>query len=185
MIEEVEEWKASDSSLPSTTWSSERDGASEAGTCFMDAFRLALYYLGQPDLVTMEIWDAFEATRPNVIQFGVSRGDVSDFFKHLQRLSIRLNGVYIVSAGQDGVGHCFVVISHSTQERPIALDGYDAKRDPPMDVIPLSYQQWIEHVKWISRVEMQPGYVCRHSKRKSKTQRKREKRLKQHLQVDL
>ncbi|KAG2963906.1 hypothetical protein PC119_g25384 [Phytophthora cactorum] len=90
MIEEVEEWKASDSSLPSTTWSSERDGASEAGTCFMDAFRLALYYLGQPDLVTMEIWDAFEATRPNVIQFGVSRGDVSDFFKHLQRLSIRL-----------------------------------------------------------------------------------------------
>ncbi|KAG2761506.1 hypothetical protein PC129_g18454 [Phytophthora cactorum] len=54
-----------------------------------------------------------------------------------------------------------------------------------MNVIPLSYQQWIENVKWISRVEMQPGYVCRHSKRKSKTQRKREKRLKQHLQVDL
>ncbi|KAG3233990.1 hypothetical protein PI124_g20950 [Phytophthora idaei] len=136
----------------------------------------------------MEMWDAFEATCPNVIQFGVSREDVSEFFKHLQRLILPLkfaSGIYIVSVGQDGVGHFFVIISHGPQERLIALDGYDPKSDPPMDVIPLSYEQWIKHVKWISRVEMQPGYVCRHSKRKLKTQRKRETRLKQQLQENL
>ncbi|POM67177.1 Hypothetical protein PHPALM_16869 [Phytophthora palmivora] len=52
------------------------------------------------------------------------------------------------------------------------------KKDPPVTVLPLSNQQWIQHVKWVTRVEMNHGYKCRHGKRMSKTQRKRQKRLK-------
>ncbi|KAE9148358.1 hypothetical protein PF006_g7035 [Phytophthora fragariae] len=72
-------------------WFEERDSASEAGTCFVDAFRSALYYLGRPDLVTMEMWDAYEDTRLEAIQYGVSCDDVTEFFKHLQRHSVPLN----------------------------------------------------------------------------------------------
>ncbi|KAE9027611.1 hypothetical protein PF006_g1989 [Phytophthora fragariae] len=64
---------------------------SEAGTCFMDAFRSVLYYLGQPNLVTMEMRDAYQDTRPEAIRHGVSRDDVTEFFKLLQRNSVPLN----------------------------------------------------------------------------------------------
>ncbi|GMF48680.1 unnamed protein product [Phytophthora fragariaefolia] len=188
-------------------WTKPRDLASAAGTCFMDAFRSAFYYLGQPDLVTMEMWDAFEDTRPDSIQYGVSRED--EFFKLLQRQSIPLDydlllanrntvsngnvetlskffrflapGVYLVSAGEDDIGHCFVVISNGPDRRLLALDDYDVSHDPPMVVIPLSFQRWVKHVKWICRVQLQPGYVCR-GKRKSKTQKRREKRLREQQQ---
>ncbi|KAJ8577691.1 hypothetical protein ON010_g1522 [Phytophthora cinnamomi] len=83
-------------------------------------------------------------------------------------------GVYIVSAGQDGLGHCFVLVKRRPDSRVIALDNFKAGKDPPMDVLPLSDQLWIQHVKWMTRVELKPGYKCRHGKRKSKTQRKRE-----------
>ncbi|KAE9029708.1 hypothetical protein PR001_g11455 [Phytophthora rubi] len=154
--------------------------------------------------------DAFEDTRPPEIQNGVTREDVSSFFKVLRRQSVPLDydrlmanlhssssanietlhdfcktlnaGAYIVSAGEDGLGHCFVVISHGPGKRLIALDSFDSKRDPPMVVIPLRYQQWIKQVKWICCVALKPGYQCRHGKRKSKTQRKREKRLKEQQQ---
>ncbi|ETM55607.1 hypothetical protein L914_01191 [Phytophthora nicotianae] len=45
-------------------WYDVRDIASEAGTCFMDAFRCALYHLGRPNLVTMEMWDEYEKLVP-------------------------------------------------------------------------------------------------------------------------
>ena len=149
---------------------------------------------------------AFEKTRPAEIQNGVTREDVTEFFKALQRHSVPLNfdrlivnlnsnsistidtlldffktldaGAFIVSAGEDGLGHCFVVISHGSRKRLISLDNYDTKNDPPMVVMPLRFQAWIKNVKWICRVELQPGYQCRHGKRKSKTARKREKHLK-------
>ncbi|KAE9255102.1 hypothetical protein PF002_g2510 [Phytophthora fragariae] len=44
-----------------------------------------------PDLVTMEMWDAYEDTRLEAIQYGVSCDDVTEFFKHLQRHSVPLN----------------------------------------------------------------------------------------------
>ncbi|OWY97045.1 hypothetical protein PHMEG_00032519 [Phytophthora megakarya] len=207
MMQQVDEWKASGTSQNFMDWTGEPDTASEAGTCFMDALRSALYYLGEPNLVTMDMWDVFEATRPSTIQFGVKREDVSDFFKHLQRQSVPLNydhlhknifrgsstniqilsafcgslvpGVYIVSAGQDALGHCFVVVSRGCGKRLLVLDHYDDEQDPPMKVLRLSKQHWVERVKWMTRVELNPGYKCRHGKRKSKTQRKREKRLRQ------
>ncbi|POM71936.1 Hypothetical protein PHPALM_11434 [Phytophthora palmivora] len=163
-MQQVDECKASGDDLPFTAWAGERDSSSEAGTCFMDALRAALYYLGQSNRVTMAMWDDFEDTRPSAIKYGVSREDVPEFFKLLQRQSIPLDydhlhrnilstssanvstlhdfcqnlapGAYLVSAGQDG------------------------------------------HVKWVTRVEMKHGYKCRHGKRMSKTQRKRQKRLK-------
>ncbi|KAG6621843.1 uncharacterized protein IUM83_07367 [Phytophthora cinnamomi] len=91
MMDLVGTWKREGSSKPLMRWAKERDEASEAGTCFMDAFRSALYYLGLPDLVTMAMWDAFEDTRLSSIQFGVSREDVTEFFKLLQRQSVPLN----------------------------------------------------------------------------------------------
>ncbi|KAE8886125.1 hypothetical protein PF005_g2497 [Phytophthora fragariae] len=57
----------------------------------MDAFRSVLYYLGQPNLVTMEMRDAYQDTRPEAIRHGVSRDDVTEFFKLLQRNSVPLN----------------------------------------------------------------------------------------------
>ncbi|KAG3198025.1 hypothetical protein PC128_g6373 [Phytophthora cactorum] len=69
----------------------QRDTASESGKCFMDAFRAALYYLVSPDLVTLEMWDAFEATQPDDILGGVTRSDVTAFFKVLQRDSVPLD----------------------------------------------------------------------------------------------
>ncbi|GMG17696.1 unnamed protein product [Phytophthora fragariaefolia] len=209
MMALVDDWKASGDSRSFMEWEKPRDLASEAGTCFMDAFRSALYYLGQPGLVTMEMWDAFEVSRPASIRYGVSCEDVTEFFKSLQRQSVPLNydllltnvntqsngdvqtlseffrslvpGVYLVSAGEDDVGHCFVVIWNGPGRRLLALDDYDVSRDPPMVVLPLSFQQWIKHVKWICRVELQLDYVCR-GKRKSKAQKQREKRLRQEQQ---
>ncbi|KAE9346507.1 hypothetical protein PR003_g7385 [Phytophthora rubi] len=87
----------------------------------------------------MEMWDAYEATRPEAIQYGVSRDDVTGFFKLLQRNIVSLNydlllrnalstpsanvmtlqdvrrkqapGDYIVSAGRNDDGHCFVEVN--------------------------------------------------------------------------
>ncbi|EGZ06023.1 hypothetical protein PHYSODRAFT_342203 [Phytophthora sojae] len=177
MVRMVDAWKESGDKRTFCYRYSERDSASEAGTCFMDAFRSALYYLGQPDL------------------YGVSRDDVTEFFKVLQRKSVSLNydvllrnalpessanittlqgvcrkqapGVYVVSAGRNDVGHCFVVVNHGPEKQLLALDNFNARKNPPVDVLPL--------------MELQPGYKCRHGKRKSKTQKKREKRMKQQV----
>ncbi|ETI56132.1 hypothetical protein F443_01273, partial [Phytophthora nicotianae P1569] len=64
MMQNVDEWKASGSKETFMGWYDVRDIASEAGTCFMDAFRCALYHLGRPNLVTMEMWDEYEKLVP-------------------------------------------------------------------------------------------------------------------------
>ncbi|ETI30535.1 hypothetical protein F443_22344 [Phytophthora nicotianae P1569] len=133
MMQKVDEWKASGSKKTFMGWYDVRDSASEAGTRFTDAFRCALYHLGRPNLVTMEI------------------EDVTEFWKTLQRQSVQLNygtmlpnilhesigsvatlerfvealvpGTYLVSAGQDDVGHCFVVVKTGPNARLVVLDG--------------------------------------------------------------
>ncbi|KAG2767712.1 hypothetical protein PC129_g15893 [Phytophthora cactorum] len=204
LMQQVDQWQAGGITGPYFPF--QRDTASESGKCFMDAFRAALHYLVSPDLVTLEMWDAFEATQPDDILGGVTRSDVTTFFDVLQRDSVPLDydhlflnvaprsiakietfnkvcqeqppGVHIVSAGEDDVGHCFiVVIVYGSIERVLVLDGFTDKKDPPMDVLPLKYLQWVNNVKWMCRVALKPGYQCRHGKRKSKTQRKRENRL--------
>ncbi|KAG4242652.1 hypothetical protein PC116_g9479 [Phytophthora cactorum] len=203
LLQQVDQWQAEGNTGP--YFPVQRDTASELGTCLMDAFRAALYYLVSPDLVTLEMWDAFEVTQPDDILGGVTRSGVTAFFKVLQRDSVPLDydhlflnvaprsianietfnkvcqeqppGVYLVSAGEDDDGHCFVVIVYGPNERVLVLDGFTDKKDPPMDVLPLKYVQWVHNVSWICRVALNPGYQCRHGKRKSKTQRKREKRL--------
>ncbi|KAI9979414.1 hypothetical protein PInf_029946 [Phytophthora infestans] len=130
----------------------------------------------------MAMWDEYEKTRPEAIAFGVSREDVTEFWKTLQRQSVPLDygimlpnilhesigsvatlnhffealvpGTYLVSAGQDDIGHCFVVVKTGPNARLVVLDGYSADHDPPMEVSPLSNYLWIESVKWISRVQL-------------------------------
>ncbi|ETN06806.1 hypothetical protein PPTG_12827 [Phytophthora nicotianae INRA-310] len=114
------------------------------------------------------------------IAFGVSGEDVTKFWKTVQRQSVSLNyytilpnilhgsigsvatlehffealvpGTYSVSAGQDDIGHCFVVVKTDPNARLVVLDGYSADHDPPMEVVPR--YQWIESVKWISHVQL-------------------------------
>ncbi|ETP27589.1 hypothetical protein F442_23136 [Phytophthora nicotianae P10297] len=178
MMRKVDEWKASGSEETFMGWYDVRDSASEAGTCFMGTFRCALYHLDRPNLVTMEMWDEYEKTRPEAFAFGVSREDVTEFWKILQHQSVPLDygtmlpnilhgsigsvatlerfsealvpGTYLESAGQDDIGHCFVVVKTGPNARLVVLDGYSADHDPPMEVVPLSNYQWIESVKWRS-----------------------------------
>ncbi|GMF18353.1 unnamed protein product [Phytophthora fragariaefolia] len=91
MMALVDDRKASGDSRSFMEWVKPRDLVSEAGTCFVNAFRSALYYLGQPILVTMDMWDTFEATRPASIQYGVSREDVVEFFKSHNGQSVPFN----------------------------------------------------------------------------------------------
>ncbi|KAF4150010.1 hypothetical protein GN958_ATG00803 [Phytophthora infestans] len=60
MMQNVDEWKTSGSKITFTGWYDVRASASEAGTCFMDELRYALYHLGRPNLVTMEMWDEYD-----------------------------------------------------------------------------------------------------------------------------
>ncbi|KAG3095735.1 hypothetical protein PI125_g16186 [Phytophthora idaei] len=147
LMQQVDQWQAEGNNGP--YFPVQRDTASESGKCFMDAFRAALYYLVSHDLVILEMWDAFEATQPDDILGGVTRSDVTAFFEVLQRDSVLLDydylllnvaprsianietfnkvcqeqppGVYIVSAGEDDVGHCFVVIVYGSNERTTIL----------------------------------------------------------------
>ncbi|GMF26543.1 unnamed protein product [Phytophthora fragariaefolia] len=63
-----------------------------------------------------------------------------------------------------------------------ALDGYKEVVDPPVALEPLSNLGWVEYVRWMARVEFLSSFQCRYGKRKSKSQKKREKRLKQQQQ---
>ncbi|ETN17910.1 hypothetical protein F442_19289 [Phytophthora nicotianae P10297] len=55
-----------------------RDQASPAGGCFMDAFRAALYHLGDPGLASTatELWVNFEREHPGTVD-GVSRAEAT------------------------------------------------------------------------------------------------------------
>ncbi|ETP53946.1 hypothetical protein F442_01210 [Phytophthora nicotianae P10297] len=68
MMQNVDEWKAAGSKETFMGWYDVRDIDSEAGTCFMDAFRCALYHLGRPNLVTMEMWDEYEKLVPTSLR---------------------------------------------------------------------------------------------------------------------
>ncbi|KAG2939993.1 hypothetical protein PC115_g2812 [Phytophthora cactorum] len=89
LMQQVDQWQAGGITGPYFPF--QRDTASESGKCFMDAFRAALYYLVSLDLVTLKMWDAFEATQPDDILGGVTRSDVTAFFKVLQRDSVPLD----------------------------------------------------------------------------------------------
>ncbi|OWZ24214.1 hypothetical protein PHMEG_000789 [Phytophthora megakarya] len=154
--------------IPMRQIDDEPDIASEAGTCFMDVLRSALYYLDEPSRAMMAMWDGFESTRPSTIRFMVKREDVSGFFKHLQRHSVPLNydhllknifrgsstnipilsafcgslapGVYIVNAGQVALGHGFIAISRGCGKRLLVLDHFDGEQNRPMKVLRLNKQ---------------------------------------------
>ncbi|ETN24919.1 hypothetical protein PPTG_01083 [Phytophthora nicotianae INRA-310] len=116
---------------------------------------------------------------PNI--FHGSIGGVATLERFFEAL---VPGTYLVTAGQDDVGHCFVVVKTGPNARLVVLDGYSADHHPPMEVVPLLNYQWIESVKWISRVQLQLGYVCRHGKRTSKAARNRNRCLmQQYLQL--
>ncbi|POM76009.1 hypothetical protein PHPALM_6803, partial [Phytophthora palmivora] len=87
-VNRIDAWKASGSKEPIMSYFDNRDTASDDDCCFIDAIRAALYHLGCPDLVTVEMWEVFEKTRPSDIQYGVTREDVTEFFKYLQRKSV-------------------------------------------------------------------------------------------------
>ncbi|KAE9048257.1 hypothetical protein PR002_g562 [Phytophthora rubi] len=135
----------------------------------------------------MEMWDAYEATRPEAIQYGVSRDDVTGFFKLLQRNIVSLNyDLLLRNALSTPSANVMTLQDVRRKQAPgdyiklfLALANFNACKDPPVDVLHLSNQMWIQHVKWMAQVELQPGYKCRHGKRKSKTQKKREKHIKQ------
>ncbi|KAE8891708.1 hypothetical protein PF005_g17177 [Phytophthora fragariae] len=83
-------------------------------------------------------------------------------------------GVYIVSASRNDDEHCFVVVNRGPEKLLLTLDNFNDCKDPPVDVIPLSNQMWIQHVKFMAQVELQLGYKCRHGKRKREKRGKRQ-----------
>ncbi|GMF36238.1 unnamed protein product [Phytophthora fragariaefolia] len=217
MMEQVDQWKESGENEPFMAYFKRHfagDTASESGLCFMDALRAACFHLGQPGLVTVEMWDAFEKVHTRALTYGVKRQDVTAFFQFLQHSNVPLDyeqlrvnllegsvpkiarleqfsrtlplGTYLVSAGEDIIGHCFVVVvripnpDDPADPGPVAaLDGYKEDVDPPVALEPLSNLGWVEYVRWMARVEFLSSFQCRYGKRKSKSQKKREKRLKQ------
>ncbi|ETI33862.1 hypothetical protein F443_19514 [Phytophthora nicotianae P1569] len=89
-----------------------RDQASPAGGCFMDAFRAALYHLGDPGLASTatELWVNFEREHPGTVDgspLDASYTNVERFQTFVQTLRER---VYLTSIGNDLVGHCVVVL---------------------------------------------------------------------------
>ncbi|POM59803.1 LOW QUALITY PROTEIN: hypothetical protein PHPALM_31414 [Phytophthora palmivora] len=148
------------------------------------------------NLVTMAMWDAFEDTRPSAIKYGVSRGDVSEFFKLLQRVFPWITTIFTGISCQlrslvfpDFTTFVKILpqvltwlvqtkmglITSSSWFHVDLTNDFSLWISPPVTVLPLSNQQWIQHV---TRVELKHGYKCRHGKRMSMTQRKRKKCLK-------
>ncbi|ETK84688.1 hypothetical protein L915_10375 [Phytophthora nicotianae] len=89
-----------------------RDQASPAGGCFMDAFRAALYHLGDPGLASTatELWRSdFPLDYDLLFQspLDASYTNVERFQTFVQTLRER---VYLTSIGNDLVGHCVVVL---------------------------------------------------------------------------
>lgn len=204
---QVHEWKESMSRLSFKQYYAKefanRDGASASGGCFMDAVRAVLVHLGAPELVAKaeEVWGHFERAHPKVV-YGVSRGEAKAFFRALQHSDFPLDydclfsraldgsytnihafekfartldeGAYIASVGEGLVGHCVVLLPQGAGVAVEILDGMD---NPAPE--PLTNLDYFDKAKWISRIRLKPGYRCRHGKRKPKSQKKREKRLKE------
>ncbi|ETM55614.1 hypothetical protein L914_01189, partial [Phytophthora nicotianae] len=128
MMQKVDEWTASCSKKTFMGWYDVRDSASEAGTRFIDAFRCALYHLGRPNLRDVtEFWKTLQRQSvqlnygtmlPNILHGSI--GSVATLERFFAAL---VPGTYLVSAGQDDVGHCFVVVKTGPNARLVVLDG--------------------------------------------------------------
>ncbi|ETO66223.1 hypothetical protein F444_16536 [Phytophthora nicotianae P1976] len=184
-----------------------RDQASPAGGCFMDAFRAALYHLGDIGLASTvtELWVDFERDHPGTVD-GVSRAEATEFFRVLQRNDFPLDyyllfqspldasytnverfqsfvqtlreGVYLTSIGDGLVGHCVVVLAKGPDTAVSVLDGVE----PPVTPEPLTNLEYLDKVKWMGLMKLNPGYRCRRGKRKSRSNRKKTRRKKKKQQ---
>jgi hypothetical protein len=206
LMDRVDNWKQSGSTesfarFNARTYS--RLGASDTGLCFLEACQAALFFLGRPELVTTTLWKQFEAQHDQVSSEGVTKSDVTKFFKFarseripldydllfrsclkgsinsVQDLSIHAStlqpGCFIVGAECDkSLQHCFVLIV-SEDRVACVVDGYDSSDDPPCIQEPLLHLQWVRKVIFMRQVKLQED-VKVHGKRKTKTQRQREKR---------
>ncbi|ETN04232.1 hypothetical protein PPTG_14935 [Phytophthora nicotianae INRA-310] len=173
-----------------------RDQASPAGGCFMDAFRAALYHLGDIGLASTatELWVDFERDHPGTVD-GVSRAEATEFFRVLQRNNFPLDydllfqspldasytnverfqsfvqtlreGVYLTSIGDGLVGHCVVVLAKGPDTAVSVLDGVE----PPVTPEPLTNLEYLDKVKWMGLMKLNPGYRCRCGKPKSRPNR--------------
>ncbi|KAI9984867.1 hypothetical protein PInf_006397 [Phytophthora infestans] len=178
-----------------------RDQASPAGGCFMDAFRAALYHLGDTGLASTatELWVDFVRDHPSTVD-GVSRAEATEFFRVLQRNDFPLDydllfqspldasytnverfqtfgqtlrkGVYLTSIDDGLVGHCVVVLAKGTDTVVSVLDGVDL----PVTPEPLTNLAYLDKVKWMGLMKLNPGYCCRRGKRKFRLNRKKARR---------
>ncbi|GMF21578.1 unnamed protein product [Phytophthora fragariaefolia] len=183
-----------------------RDNASDAGFCFMDSIRTMCYNLGRPHMVTLPMWYDFEAQHPQV-EYVVKRSDVTKFFRLLQQRGVPLDysrlmkneisgslgnvahleefvrnlpeGMYLASVGDYTVGH-FVIIASGLNMAPRVLDGYEDGETPPYNIDLLSNYLWIDQVKWLSFVDLDPTFQY-HGKQNPKIQTKRAEQEKSKL----
>ncbi|KAI9986498.1 hypothetical protein PInf_025441 [Phytophthora infestans] len=181
-----------------------RDQASSAKDCFMDAFCAALYHLGETGLASTatELWVGFE---PSTVD-GVSRAEAKKFFRCLQRSDFPLDydllfqspldasymnverfqafiqtlreGVYLTSTDDGLVGHCVVALAKGPDTAVSVLDGVES----PVTPEPLTNLEYIDKVKWMGLMKLSLGYRCRSEKRKSRPNRKKDRREKKKQQ---
>ncbi|KAI9994792.1 hypothetical protein PInf_011623 [Phytophthora infestans] len=177
--------------------------ASPAGGCFMDAFRAALYHLGDTGLASTAtaLWVDFVRDHPSTVD-GVSRAEATEFFRVLQRNDFPLDydllfqsppdasytnverfqtfvqtlreGVYLTSIGDGLVGHCVTVLAKGPDTTVFVLDGVKL----PVTPEPLINLAYLDKVKWMGLMKLNPGYRCRRGKRKSRPNRKKARREK-------
>ncbi|KAI9985863.1 hypothetical protein PInf_024643 [Phytophthora infestans] len=180
-----------------------RDQASPAGGCFMDAFRAALYHLGDTGLASTatELWVDFVCDHPSTVN-GVSCAEATEFFRVLQRNDFPLDydllfqnpldasytngerfqtsvqtlreGVYLTSIGDGLVGHCVTVLAKGPDTAVSVLDGVEL----PVTPEPLTNLAYLDKVKWMGLMKLNPWYRCRRGKRKSRLNRKKARREK-------
>ncbi|KAK1936725.1 hypothetical protein P3T76_010160 [Phytophthora citrophthora] len=165
------------------------------------AFRAALYHLGDPGLAStaIELWLDFKRENPDTVD-GVSLAEATEFFCVLQRSVFLLDydllfqspldgsytnvelfqtfvqtlreGVYLTSIGDGLVGHCVVVLAKGPDTAVSVLDGVE----PPVTPEPLTNLEYLDKVKWMGLMKLNPGYHYLRGKRKSRPNRKKARR---------
>ncbi|KAI9985064.1 hypothetical protein PInf_004372 [Phytophthora infestans] len=156
-----------------------RDQASPAGGCFMDAFRAALYHLGDTGLASTAtaLWMDFRNDFPLDYDLlfqsplDASYTNVERFQTFVQTLR---EGVYLTSIGDGLVGHCVAVLAKGPDTAVSVLDGVEL----PVTPEPLTNLAYLDKVKWMGLMKLNPGYRCRRGKRKSRPNRKKARREK-------
>jgi hypothetical protein len=90
-------------------------------------------------------------------------------------------GWYLVAAECDQeLQHCFAMLVPDGEKNASTIkiiDGFDANADPPCVQEALSHLEWLDHVIFIRRVKFLDNFPFA-GKRKTKTERAREKRAK-------